>query len=424
MNVKTFVLGIVLSLMLSTFTQCDTDVIYRDPEPVKLSLAGFTPGSAVGGSFITLVGTQFDLNPEHNRVMFNGVEAEVTEALPDQLTVIVPADATSGKISLTVNNQTVTSTDEFIIPVPVIRSLIPPFGGVGDWLIVNMKDVPLNKRETVVVKINGVKATIETWPSTNMVRVTVPQNASSGKVTVSLPGQELTSTNDYEVLAGIPYVGLVAFYDYLGFDRTGHFNHGRWYAWTCPDRYGNLEGAYQFNVNYSNQYVSIGNPDAIQLSGAMTLSVWVKAPAFQEGVYLISKASTEPDAFPSGYLLTLQDTDGHPSYALGMPRPGGGQPGESNYLSSAPFVPDVWECIAFTLDENTMTFYKNGVETNRVTNHVRLRNSSDPLVFGRNSYGPFNYYTGMLDDIMIYNRALTPAEIKQLYDQRITSRQL
>jgi hypothetical protein len=47
--------------------------------------------------------------------MFNGVEATVSEASASSLTVIVPAGATTGKVSVAVDGKTGTSGDNFTV---------------------------------------------------------------------------------------------------------------------------------------------------------------------------------------------------------------------------------------------------------------------------------------------------------------------
>jgi uncharacterized protein (TIGR03437 family) len=48
-------------------------------------------------------------------VKFNGVTATVSEASATSLTVIVPEGATTGKVSVTVDEKTGTSSDSFTV---------------------------------------------------------------------------------------------------------------------------------------------------------------------------------------------------------------------------------------------------------------------------------------------------------------------
>lgn len=75
----------------------------------------FSPESGEIGSEVTINGTGFSTTPDNNVVMFNGIAAQVSSATQTQLSVIVPANATTGKISLEVGCAFVATTDDFVI---------------------------------------------------------------------------------------------------------------------------------------------------------------------------------------------------------------------------------------------------------------------------------------------------------------------
>lgn len=388
-----------------------------------LTITGFTPESAAYGSTVIITGTNFYETIAGNEVKFNTISAEILGATKNKITVVVPNGATTGKITVTANSQTTQSAEDFIVPVPEILSINPAYGNTGDIVTLHIKNLDLNHVNEIEIDFNGEYALFMS-NSGEYVRVRVPSNATTGKIRLTMNGQTVMSANDFEFVPGIPYAGLVGFYKFSGdaADASIYGYHGTVSgAVPVSDRYGNASRAYSFSG--SGDYISIGNQTWLRLSNAMTVSVWVKTPVFQDEAYILSKANTDIDDLPGGYLLTLQDKHGTPSYALGIATDGSSQPFQGNYLSSAPFVPNVWECIAFTIDGTNMKFYKNGIETNSVTNHARVYNNSAPLVFGRYSHGgTLNEFNGLLDDLMIYSRALTAAEIKQVYDQRLTSR--
>ena len=82
------------------------------PQPVP-SITSFSPSAAGAGEQVIITGTNFNVNPSSNIVKFNGVTATISAATATQLTVTVPAGVTNGKLSVTVNNQTVTSPADF-----------------------------------------------------------------------------------------------------------------------------------------------------------------------------------------------------------------------------------------------------------------------------------------------------------------------
>ena len=89
-----------------------------------LALFGFTPSKGAKGSTVTLQGQEFSTTLLDNTVRFNGAIATVQNASNTLLKVIVPDNATSGLIEVTVNGISAQSTTNFTIP-PVINSITP-----------------------------------------------------------------------------------------------------------------------------------------------------------------------------------------------------------------------------------------------------------------------------------------------------------
>ena len=80
----------------------------------ELTITSFTGSGSIGSS-IVITGTNFSAVASDNTVTINGVVATTTAATTTQLTVIVPAGATSGVISVTVGGVTVTSATTFAV---------------------------------------------------------------------------------------------------------------------------------------------------------------------------------------------------------------------------------------------------------------------------------------------------------------------
>jgi gliding motility-associated-like protein len=79
------------------------------------TIISFTASSGPIGTIVIITGTNFSTTPGDNIVQFNGVTATVTASTNTSITAIVPAGATTGKITVTVAGNTVISVDDFII---------------------------------------------------------------------------------------------------------------------------------------------------------------------------------------------------------------------------------------------------------------------------------------------------------------------
>ena len=163
----------------------------------------FAPKSGTPGEVITFGATNFSFSsvPSENVVKFNGVVATVINAATNQLHVVVPEQATTGKVSVTTNGTEVTSAEDFTVkerpPASVLLS--PSFGVAGDFIIitaVNFSFRPVASENTV--RFNGVIAPVSN-ASFNQLVVLVPSRVTTGKVSVTVGGNTATSTQDFLV---------------------------------------------------------------------------------------------------------------------------------------------------------------------------------------------------------------------------------
>ncbi|QHT68806.1 hypothetical protein GXP67_20200 [Rhodocytophaga rosea] len=93
-------------------------------QPVSLvTLTSFSPTSGTAGTIVTITGTNFSANAFNNVVKFNGALAQLTASTPTSLTVNVPAGGSTGKITVQVGSQTVTSTEDFVYQSSSVTTL-------------------------------------------------------------------------------------------------------------------------------------------------------------------------------------------------------------------------------------------------------------------------------------------------------------
>ncbi|MDP3948490.1 MAG: LamG domain-containing protein, partial [bacterium] len=78
------------------------------------------------------------------------------------------------------------------------------------------------------------------------------------------------------------------------------------------------------------------------------------------------------------------------------------------------FSQNVWYHIVGVKNGATLTLYVNGSQTETVTVANPKKTGSAPLYFGRRANGSYAAFM-QLDDVRIYNRALSAAEIYALY---------
>jgi YD repeat-containing protein len=165
-----------------------------------LTLTGFTPASGLVGARITLTGTGFSTTPGNNTVKFNGVQANVISATLTQLAVDVPAGATTGLITVTNPNGSVTSASPFVVVsaiAPTIISFSPAISPVGTVVTISGANFDATA-ENNIVKFNGRDAEVTASTSTSITTI-VPNQATSGKISVTTPGGTAVSPTDFFV---------------------------------------------------------------------------------------------------------------------------------------------------------------------------------------------------------------------------------
>ena len=86
------------------------------------------------------------------------------------------------------------------------------------------------------------------------------------------------------------------------------------------------------------------------------------------------------------------------------------------FLAQAPFSPNLnqWYFIAVTRSGNTFTTYIDGQAAATQTVAITIPSINAPLTWGLVEAG--RYLNGLMDEVEIYNRALTAAEIQAIYN--------
>lgn len=184
-------------------------------------------------------------------------------------------------------------------------------------------------------------------------------------------------------------------------------------AWTT----GRVNGALDFNGSIN--YVRVADSATLNVTQGITLEAWiypteVQATRVQD---IISKHASQWVGYPfyggvdDAYVLQL-----HPPSKLKFVLSDGAVY-YVGLLSNNDFANNTWYHVVGTWDGSTMKIYINGVQDpNTSSFQGPIHISSLPLGIGRNGGdGWSEYFGGIIDEAAIYERALTPAEITQHY---------
>jgi hypothetical protein len=179
-------------------------------------------------------------------------------------------------------------------------------------------------------------------------------------------------------------------------DSSGRGNHGT------------VSGATRVNGKYGralsfdgvNDLVTVADSASLDLTGAMTLEAWVK-----------------PTALGSMWrTVVIKEQPGQLSYALyagnGSGKPAGHVFTTSDLRADGPagVALKTWTHLATTYDGATLRLYVNGTQVASKAVTGLATTSGSPLRFGGNNVWP-EWFKGQIDNVRIYSRALTAAEI-------------
>src|SRR5262245_2881036 len=173
-------------------------VIQQELPPPVPSITGLLPGSGSIGAEIMIEGTNL---VDVTAVKFNGTPAtSFTVPTATMIHAVVPAGATSGKVTVTTNAGTATSAADFTVllpPAPTVSGFTPASGPVGTEVTIG----GTHFSNVTAVKFNGVAALSVTVDSDTQIRAVVPSGATSGKINVTAQGGTATSAANFVVTA-------------------------------------------------------------------------------------------------------------------------------------------------------------------------------------------------------------------------------
>lgn len=92
--------------------------------------------------------------------------------------------------------------------------------------------------------------------------------------------------------------------------------------------------------------------------------------------------------------------------------------GNRSYSSTAGSVPanNLWTYILFTLNDVEIEIYINGKLNASITNPLPVANWTGSWAMANRAFGLGQYFRGWMDNFHVFNRAINPTEVKQIFD--------
>jgi hypothetical protein len=203
--------------------------------------------------------------------------------------------------------------------------------------------------------------------------------------------------------------GLVSLYNFCGNgnDASGN-NHNlvNYGAVLASDRYGSASTAYSFggSGNASGDYFLFS--DTLTGSGNWTYSAWAYPTASQIGMIFSNGNSGS-----NGYGLVINGGS--------MSSPGTSMSlflGGIMYVPSAPLSLNAWHHGVIRRSNGKITLFVDGVKADSTMVTPNPPGSPNKFSIGREGANGYSPFQGKIDEVAVYNRALTDAEVLQLYN--------
>lgn len=157
----------------------------------------------------------------------------------------------------------------------------------------------------------------------------------------------------------------------------------------------------------TTEYINIGNGTSLQITGDITIAAWVKLTDFAGAWHgVLSKTNSNLPASYDYYIPA--------SGLVVLVRGNGSGAANASFAATGAISAGVWTHIAVTQSGTSVIHYKNGNTNGSGTISItQADEGNDAFIATRGDLGLM--LKGSMDEVRIYNRALTGGEINQLY---------
>ncbi len=196
--------------------------------------------------------------------------------------------------------------------------------------------------------------------------------------------------------------GLVAYYPFSEnvSDYSGQNNNGTIVGELTfvADRWGNPNSAAYFNGD--NAFVRVPASTALDtLVERMTLACWFYTKGYSgKWASLLSKSTGN---YTQRQYSIIYDKDGLISFG--------------HSLAGTQVIPlNEWHHLAITYGDSIVKCYLDGILLDSSIIAYQIKKTTFPLAIGADPHIVMEYHYGMIDEVRIYNRALSAAEVSEI----------
>ena len=174
------------------------------------------------------------------------------------------------------------------------------------------------------------------------------------------------------------------------------------------NRYGAGCSAYKFDGN--NSYILIGHHKIYNsIVDSFTISTWAmktdNSPSVSSSWFTICSKSDQNYEDSDSPQFRMQITDNTVSLSTDI-----------IFQYKSFFILNKWYLLTYTFNKGLFRFYINGIKVIEETTTQTISANHYDLTIGRDKPGSNESFCGVLDDLRIYNRAISDMEVATLYN--------
>jgi hypothetical protein len=421
------------SLSTPTSFQLTVNAVNDAPTITGIANQTTTAGTAVGplnftvGDLETAAGSLTLSGSSNNAALVLNANITFSGASANRTVTVTPVGGQTGtaNITVTVSDGTLSTPTSFQLMVlgantaPTITSIATqatnedtatgaiPFT-VGDTetpvgnLVVSgtSSNTTLVPNGNIVFGGSGANRTVTVTPAANQ--------TGTANITVTVSDGSLSTPTSFQLTVNAISSGLRAAYafnegintttgDASGNANTGTLTNGP--VWTTQGRYGNA-----ITFDGVNDFVSVPDNATLDLGGTGTIEAWVRPNAINRWNSVVAKGNSNSD---SAHNYALEITDANRARCV----LGSGTAGRL-LDSTVTIAAGQFRHLACTWNGTTLSLYIDGVLNNSTAQAITPGGNTSPLYIGQFG-GNADRLNGTIDEVRIYNRALSQAEIQQ-----------
>jgi hypothetical protein len=171
--------------------------------------------------------------------------------------------------------------------------------------------------------------------------------------------------------------------------------------WLVPNSALSNFSKYSFNFDGQDDYIDIGNPPSLQISGNFSISVWIKYSSIIQG-YAFSGCGNKYGIYVQNNLINLQHRDSGNIFR--------------NVTSTSTFNDNQWHHVLGVNDGTNLKLYIDGnLNNSNALGGANITSTGNARI-GNISTASGWEFTGYIDEVAIWDSELSEGEVTAIYN--------